>query len=122
MVERLPTKVEILEIVDAQTSTVDELSKRLVRIEQLVEKQEDRNSNIIYAVLMAAVLVVVAVAVEVIISDRADLRRSDSFLERVYTVERDGEKIDMELEKSWEEIRALKEDLDSLRVNNRYLK
>ena len=87
MNEKAPSKAEIFDIVNAQAHSLDELSKRLVKIEQLSEKQESRNTTVIIAVLVAAVLIVATVAVQVSTADKRDRERADHLLEKIHEVE-----------------------------------
>ena len=72
MVDKIPTKVEILDMVDAQGGTIDDISKRLGKLEEKLEKQDSKNQNVIIGTLIALVLIVGTVAVEVIISNKND--------------------------------------------------
>lgn len=74
---------------DTFTSTsaagVGDLQTRLDDLETLVEKHHEGQNNIIYGVLVASVLIVVAVAVEVVIFN-GDFRSSlDSFKQQQTT-------------------------------------
>ena len=99
MTEHLLKESEILNIEDAQISTLDALSGRLVKLEKLIEKQDNRNRDVIIGVLVASVLIVVTIAVQVSLSDRSDRQRSDDFLEKVYKLEADQTKIKVDFEK-----------------------
>jgi len=84
----IPSKKEIVGLVEAQAASVDDISKRLAKMELSVEKQDSRNKNIIIAVLVAFIFIIGTVAIEVIISNRdngefsyklnSDLRNQDS--------------------------------------------
>ena len=115
MTDRNPSKSEIFDVVQAQSETLDEVSKRLVKIEQLAERQESRNFNIIIAVLIAAVLIVATVAIQVSVSDKSDRGRSDQLLEKVHSVEEKS--LELEIKQS-----EIKSNLDSIRTTNPYLK
>ncbi len=115
MLERTPSGTDIFGVVQAQSQAVDELSKRLVKIEQLADKQESRNTTVIIAVLVAAVLLVATVAIQVSVSDKQDRGRADQLLERVHGVEEKG--LELEMQQS-----GLKDNLESLRARNVYLK
>jgi len=115
MTDRIPSKAEILNVVGAQSETLGELSKRLVKIEQLADKQESRNFNIIIAVIIAAVLIVATVAVQVSLSDKSDRERSDHFLEQIHMVN-EGQ-LKLEIKQS-----DLQDAIDSIRTRNPYLK
>ncbi len=80
MVDKVPTKVEIFNAVDALGKTIENLSERIVAIETKIERQDDRNRNVIIAVLIAAVLIVATVAVEVIITQNSDNQRLEKYL------------------------------------------
>lgn len=115
MIEHTPSKSEIFDVVKAQSETLDELSKRLVKIEQLANKQESRNFNIIIAVLVAAVLIVATIAIQVSVSDKRDRERADNLFEKVY--ETKEKQLEIEIKQS-----GLKDSLDLLRTKNPYLK
>ena len=72
MAEPVPTKKEIVGLVEAQATSIDSISERLVKIEKLVDKQDSKNQNIILGVLVAFILIVVTVAIEVILSNKTD--------------------------------------------------
>jgi hypothetical protein len=79
MTDIIPTKKEIVGLVEAQANSIDDISKRFYIIENLVntqefrnEKQEKRNQNITIAVLVAFILIVGSVAVEVHLSNKQD--------------------------------------------------
>jgi len=115
MFDQIPSKTEIFKIVQAQSETLDEVSKRLVKIEELTEKQESRNFNIIIAVLIAAVLIVATVAIQVFLSEKGDRERNDNLLEKVNET-KEGQ-IKIETEQS-----QIKDEVDNLITRNPYLK
>lgn len=115
MPEQTPSKSKIFNVVKAQSETLDELSKRLVKIEQLVDRQESRNFNIISAVVIAAVLIVATVAAQVLLSDKSDRERNDNLLGEIHTTKEGQLKLDIKQSE-------LKDDIDSLRTKNPYLK
>ncbi len=92
------TKKNVTSVVAAQAASVDEISRRLKSLENLIYRQESRNQNIIIGVLVALVLIVLTVAAEVILSNRItqdfysnyDLR----FMEKINTVESKTNDID----------------------------
>lgn len=67
-----PTKKAIVTLVEAQDNTIKSISERLVKIEGLIEKQDSKNQNVIYAVLIAFVFIIGTVAGEVILSNKND--------------------------------------------------
>lgn len=115
MVDKAPTKTEILGLVQAQAETSQDISERLVRIEKLVDKQESRNDKqesrnqgALYAVIIGFFLVVVAVAVEVTISTKHE----DSVYGQIYSDILDlGNKIS-----------DLRGQFDLLKARNSYLR
>ena len=115
MIDQTPSKSKIFDVVKAQSETLDELSKRLVKIEQLADKQELRNFNIIIAVVIATILIVVTVAVQVLLSNKSDRERNDNLLEQIHTTKEDQLKLDIKQS-------GLKDDVDSLRAKNPYLR
>lgn len=74
MQDRIFKKSKIIDLVEAQGKTTDSISQRLVNLEELINKQESRNDNVIYAVLIASILIVGSVAIEVIISNKNDMQ------------------------------------------------
>jgi hypothetical protein len=92
----------------AQAETLETLSARLVKIETLAEKQESRNQTVLYAVLMAAVFIVVTVAVEVIISRGQDGSDMNNFYSQMATIK--------------QQQNSLQEEYDMLKARNPYLK
>lgn len=115
MADQTPTKNEIFKAVNAQSETLDELSKRLVKIEQLADKQESRNVNIIVAVLIASVLIVVTIAIQISTSDKRDRERSDELLEKVFEVKE--KQISLDLRQS-----SIESNLELIKTRNPYLK
>ncbi|PIQ68490.1 MAG: hypothetical protein COV91_03805 [Candidatus Taylorbacteria bacterium CG11_big_fil_rev_8_21_14_0_20_46_11] len=67
MQDRPLKKSEIVDLVEAQGSTIDDISQRLVNLEELINKQESRNKEILYAVLFAFLFVIGTVVVDVIL-------------------------------------------------------
>ena len=115
MTERPPSKNEIFDVVKAQSETLDELSKRIVKVEQLADRQESRNFNIIIAVVIAAVLIVATVAIQVLLSNKSDRERNDNLLEQIHMT-KEGQ-LKLEIKQS-----DLTNDINSLRTKNPYLK
>lgn len=105
--DKIPTKGEIFSTVNAQGGTIDDISKRLAKLEEKLDKQEDRNKNMVYAVLIAFLLVVGGVAAEVMISNKRDSQFYSGLIKEVY---------DQNLK-----VQDLSNKLDNLRVRN-YLK
>ncbi len=103
-----PTKKEIVSIVDAQAKSIDTISERLVKIENLVEKQDSKNQNVLYAVLVAFILLVGSIAVEVSVSNRSDKQYYAS--------------IEKDIREQISNIQELNNKLDNLKVRNPYLK
>lgn len=115
MTDQTSSKTVIIDIVQAQSKTLDEVSKRLVSIEKLTEKQESRNFNIIIAVLIASVFLVATIAIQVFLSERNDRGRNDNLLEKVNETKQ--EQIKIETEQS-----QLKDEINNLKIKNPYLK
>lgn len=115
----IPSKEEIVSLVEAQAESIDSISKRLLKIEQLVNTQESRNRDIIIAVVIAALLIVVTVAAQVSISDKRDGDRADNLLENVKTAQLDVSDLRRELEVG---LVNIKSEIDLLRARNSYLK
>lgn len=72
MTETIPSKKEIVGLVEAQAKSIDSISGRLVKVENLIEQQDTKNQGVIIGVLIALVLIVATVAVEVILSNKQD--------------------------------------------------
>lgn len=87
MADIVPSKAEIFKLAQAQSDSIQELSERLVKIERLAEKQESRNHGVIYAVLIASVLILVTVGVEVILSTNNDQTTIMSIMGKINSVE-----------------------------------
>ena len=87
MADKLPSKSEILSVVGAQAETLENLSERILKIENSTEKQESRNHNITQVVLIGFIIIVVSVAVEVILSSKFDSSRVDQFNDKVQTIQ-----------------------------------
>jgi len=84
MADKLSSKSEILSVVGAQS---ENLSERILKIENSTEKQESRNHSITQVVLIGFVVIVVAVAVEVILSTKLDSSRIDQFNDKISGVQ-----------------------------------
>lgn len=106
--EKTPTKSEIFSLVDAQSATIDDISKRLVDLENKLDRQEDRNKSMIYAVLIAFLLVVGGVAAEVLISNKKDEQYYSGLQKDVY---------EQNLK-----VQDLSNKLDNIKIRNPYLK
>lgn len=122
MVEKPPSKSEIFSIVQAQSQTVDEFSKRLVKLEQATENQDSKNQTVIIAVLIASFLIVVTIAVQVSLSEKNDRARADDFLERVHAVETKQLELEIKQSEIGKDQQNLKDDVSSVRLKNPYLK
>ena len=101
-------KKEIINLVEAQAESIDSISKRLVKAEALIDKQESRNRNIIIGVVVAVVLIVATVAVEVLLSNRSDMQFYSQLEKNIY---------DQNLK-----IQDLNNILGNLKIRNPYLK
>lgn len=108
MADKLPSKSEILSVVGAQAETLENLSERILKIENSTEKQESRNHSITQVVLIGFVVIVVAVAVEVILSTKMDSSRIDQFNNKIDTVQN--------------QVIEIKNGIDLLKAKNSYLK
>ena len=108
MGDLIPSKKEIVGIVEAQTKSIDSISERLVKIERLVDKQDTRNRDIIYAVLIAFLLIVVSVAIEVLLSNRVDKKFYSDIEKNTYEQNLKVQELDNKIE--------------NIRARNSYLK
>jgi len=115
MTENIPSKKEIVGLVEAQANSIDDISKRFYKIENLVntqesrnEKQEARNQNIMITVLVAFVLIVGTVAIEMILSDKQDTQFYSGLQKDVY---------DQNLK-----VQDLINQVNNLKIRNSYLK
>jgi cell division protein FtsB len=115
MTEPIPSKKEIVGLVEAQANSIDDISKRFYRIESLVnkqefrnEKQENRNRDIMIAVLVAFVLIVGSVAVSVVVSNKKDAGFYSTLEKNVY---------DQNLK-----VQDLNNRVDNIKIRNPYLK
>lgn len=84
MVDIIPTKKEIVGLVEAQKTTIQSFTERLVKLENLNEKQDSKNQNIIIGVLIAFILIVGSVAVSVIISNKKDAQFYSNLEKNIY--------------------------------------
>jgi hypothetical protein len=84
---------ELVDMVDAQGETIYDVSLRLVKLEELIEKQESRNRGILYAVLFAFIFIVGTVAVDVILFNASDKNEVHSHLELEKNVQEQNFKI-----------------------------
>ena len=108
MTEATPSKKEIVSVIEAQTESIDSISERLVKVENLVEQQDTKNQGVIIGVLIALVLIVATVAVEVILSNKKDTQFYFGLQKDVY---------DQNLK-----VQDLSNKVDNVRVRNPYLK
>lgn len=108
MADPIPSKKEIVSLVEAQAKSTDSISERLVKVENLVEKQDSKNQNILIGVLVALVLIVVTVAVEVILSNKKDSEFYSRLEKGIY---------DQNLK-----IQDLNNKVDNIKIRNSYLK
>lgn len=108
MNEITPSKKEIVGLVEAQAKSIDSISERLVKVENLVEQQDTKNQGVIIGVLIALVLVVVTVAVEVVLSNKQDSQFYSGLQKDVY---------DQNLK-----VQDLNNKVDNIKIRNSYLK
>ena len=102
------TKVNYMMLRLVPLRAIDSVSKRLVKAEALIDKQESRNRNIIIGVVVAVVLIVATVAVEVLLSNRSDMQFYSQLEKNIY---------DQNLK-----IQDLNNILGNLKIRNPYLK
>lgn len=119
MVDKIPSKSEIFDITQAQSESLEDFSKRFVKIETQIENQEDRNRNIIIIVLFTFIAIVVSVAVEVILTSSANQGLVGNLQDKVQSsVLKNEESIQgVKLENT-----RLQAEIDTLRRSNPYLK
>lgn len=110
---------KILSLVQAQSQTSEALSERLVKMEGLVEKQESRNQNLLYAVLFALVFIVITVAVEVILSTGREDRSMATFYAEIQDVKDEQVSRNRDVD---DNIFLLQNQFDILKARNPYLK
>ncbi len=79
MIDRPLKKADIVDLVEAQGKTTDEIAQNLVdvtrrlkSVESLIEKQDSKNLNIIVGVVVAFIFIIGTVAVEVMLSNEKD--------------------------------------------------
>ncbi len=115
MADFISTKKEIVGLVEAQAKSLDDISQRFSRIENLVntqefrnEKQESRNHEIMIAVLVAFVLIVGTVAIEVILSNEID--------KQFYSG------LDKDIYEQNLKVQDLNNKVDNIKIRNPYLK
>ncbi|MEK7152052.1 MAG: hypothetical protein AAB773_01350 [Patescibacteria group bacterium] len=108
MSEITPSKRDIVSLVEAQAKSIDSISERLVKIENLVDKQDSKNQNVITGVVIAFILIVGTVAIEVILSNKADHRFYSSLEKDTY---------EQNLK-----VQDLNNKVDNIKIRNPYLK
>ncbi len=108
MAEITPSKRDIVGLVEAQAKSIDSISERLVKIENLIDKQDSKNQNIIVGVVVAFILIVGTVAVEVILSDKKDSQFYSSLEKDIY-------------EQNFR-VQDLNNKVDNIKIRNSYLK
>lgn len=108
MTEIIPSKKEIVGLVEAQVKSIDSISERLVKVENLVEKQDTKNQGVIIGVLVALVLIVGTVAVEVVLSNKQDTKFYSGLQKDIY---------EQNLK-----VQNLKNSIDNIKIRNPYLK
>ena len=117
--DKIPSKREIVGVIEAQTETLQELSERLVKIEELTRAQESRNHNITQVVIIGFVIIVVTVAVEVILTNRFDGSMAEKFYN---TLESHRNNSEEKINKLEDGVFTIRKDLELLRAKNSYLK
>jgi hypothetical protein len=122
MPDTIPSKAEIFKITQAQSESVQQISERLVKIENLADKQESRNKNIIIAVLFAFIAIVVTVAVQVSVSEKRDWAQAKDFLEKVQQAKVDNIELQGQLDLLKSQNATLQNNIDSMKTRNPYLK
>lgn len=108
MTDTTPSKKEIVGLVEAQAKSIDSISERLVKIENLVEKQDSKNQNIIIATVVALIFIVGTVAVEVMLSNKKDSHFYSGVEKNIY---------EQNLK-----VQDLNNKFENLKVRNPYLK
>lgn len=115
----IPTKKEIVGLVEAQATSIDSISEKLVKLENLLEKQDvknqsivdkqdSKNHNIIMGAVVALILIVGTVAVEVILSNKNDNKFYSSLEKNIY---------EQNLK-----IQDLNNQISNIKIRNSYLK
>jgi hypothetical protein len=112
---KVASESSILGLVQAQSKTSEDLSERLANLEELVDKQEGRNQNVVYAVLFALAFIVITVAVEVILSNRQDASSMSDFYNKV-------DEMRTENSAQNQNIQQLNQQFELLHAKNSYLK
>ena len=115
----IPTKKEIVGLVEAQATSIDSISEKLVKLENLldkqdiknqsiVDKQDSKNHNIIIGAVVALILIVGTVAVEVLLSNKNDNEFYSSLEKNIY---------EQNLK-----IQDLNNQVSNIKIRNSYLK
>jgi hypothetical protein len=108
MPEIVPTKKDLVKLVDAQATTIDSISERLVKLENLIDKQDSRNQNVITGVLIAAVLIVLTVAIQILCANKTDKQFYSNLEKNI---------LDQNLK-----VQDLNNRVDNFKIRNPYLK
>lgn len=126
MVDKNPTKSEILGIVEAQSESTKEISERLLSVERKlsiaegsINRFDTKNDNIIYAVVIGLFFIVVTVAVEVVLSNSNANDSMSTFFEKVNKLDDEFSEKNAILNN---QVRELSTQMDLLRARNQYLK
>ncbi|MFH0845914.1 MAG: hypothetical protein V1851_00740 [Patescibacteria group bacterium] len=111
----VPSKKEIVGLVEAQASSIEDVSNRLVKLERSIEKQDSKNNNIIIGVLVALVFIVATVAVEVILTNIKEFDFYSNLSEQndVFIKEFNEQRF---------EIQRLDNNINNIKIRNPYLK
>jgi hypothetical protein len=104
----VPTKKEIVGLVEAQATSIDSISERLVKLENLIEKQDSKNNAIIIGAVLALIFIVGTVAIEVLLSDKNDSQFYSGLQSKIY-----DQNVLM---------KKLNDRFDNLKILNPYLK
>ena len=111
MQDRPLKKSEIVDLVEAQGKTTDDISQRLVNLEELISKQESRNKEILYAVLFAFLFVIGTVVVDVVLFNASNKRDAQFY-----------SGLEKDIYEQNLKVQDLNNKVDNVKIRNPYLK
>jgi len=85
--ENNKTEKEIANIKDLLEGTIDNITKKVRKIEEENKEQRSENKNIIYAVLIATVLIFAGLALEIMIFHTRDQSIGNEYRQKIDAIE-----------------------------------
>ena len=114
-----PSKKKLTKINQAQSATVDELSRNLAAFEKRLDAQESKNQNIIIGVLCAALFVFISLVVSIVIYYYSN---HDFYISTIDKLNDTGTLFNNKMNEQDIEMIELKNELSNLKARNPYIK